>query len=670
MEALLAPPSSIVDLTSSNSAEILSEIDSFSASGGTNYEAAFLQAASDISSLQSTYSSAEGYQTITYFLTDGDPTYRLDGDGNPVNDRSGSSTSPAELREAIQAFEQVSSKSVVYGIGIGTSTNVDYLQFFDNTSNPVFKTVSVPNAFSSGSTNVTGPAAAPDIVTSGDQLDAILQGGSTTVTVNPVGDDVINGGSGDDAILGDSIFSGSIDKGWAAYVAANPALTTDVAKAEDIYANLTSNNPTYAAEGSVGGNDIIDGGAGNDVIFGQGGNDRITGGLGADRISGGTGADRFVYSQGDGNGVDTITDFAGGSDKIVFLNATNVVQAVSGSQVTFTVTWIDLSTESITINFVSSAVASAVSPSDLLLEVAPVALDLNRDGEVAYLPALSDSVPYFVSLGGVPFLAWTFPDDGILVYDYNADGLVTEAREVVLTMWGSDPAVSTDLQALAAYFDGDFAGFKDGILDASDLSWASFGVWQDVNLDGVSNEGEFVTLSALGIESLSLSYSADSVYYIAAEDDAFVYGQMVVGYADGSIGLAEDVAFATALPQQSITQPESVISESPSDNPQAPLADVTIPSADAVDLELASVADLVEQYVAENAFSDEVIAEYHQELALTETPAAADPAADPAAMEPTADAIAALDEAEALVPAEGANGIDTASDVVDDVYSM
>ncbi len=85
---------------------------------------------------------------------------------------------------------------------------------------------------------------------------------------------------------------------------------------------------------------------------------------------------------------------------------------------------------------------------------------------------------------------------------------------------------------------------------------------------------------------------------------------------------------------------------------------------------MASIADLVEQYVAENAVTDEVIAEYHQELALTETPAAADPAADPAAMEPTADAIAALDEAEALVPDDAADGIDTAADVVDDVYSM
>ncbi|WP_411871626.1 beta strand repeat-containing protein, partial [Vulcanococcus limneticus] len=385
-------PSSVIDLTTSNSGGVLSAINSLSANGGTNYEAAFIKAASEISTLQASYSSAQGYQTITYFLTDGDPTFRLDEDGDPVSDGSGSQTSASELSEAIGAFAQVSSASAVSAIGIGTSTNIDYLQFFDNTSNPVSKSVT----FGSGRDKVTvsGPAATPDIVTTGDQLDAILQGGSTTVTVSPVGNDVINGGSGDDAILGDSIFSTSIDKGWADYISTNTSLTTDIAKADDIYANLTSSNPTYAREGSVGGNDTIDGGAGNDVIFGQGGNDSISGGSGNDTISGGsgndsisggsgndvirggtgvdvlsggTGNDQFVFVRNEGGisaataEIDVITDFTVNTDTIVINgNGTNIssvsVSAPTGNTYTITVSYTGSVTEYFKVNLTNAAI--------------------------------------------------------------------------------------------------------------------------------------------------------------------------------------------------------------------------------------------------------------------------------------------------------------------------
>ena len=142
-------------------------------------------------------------------------------------------------------------------------------------------------------------------VDSFDDLSAAL--GSLFVPQN-VGNDVINGGDGSDAILGDSIFSTSADKGWTDYVATHPGLTTDAARQADIYANLTGANPTYAREGTVGGDDTIDGGAGNDFIFGQGGSDDITGGLGNDVLSGGTGYDTFVWKDGE-TGRDVITDF-------------------------------------------------------------------------------------------------------------------------------------------------------------------------------------------------------------------------------------------------------------------------------------------------------------------------------------------------------------------------
>ncbi|MHA3960825.1 DUF5801 repeats-in-toxin domain-containing protein [Synechococcus sp. LTW-G] len=177
---------------------------------------------------------------------------------------------------------------------------------------------------------------------------------------------------------------------------------------------------------------------------------------------------------------------------------------------------------------------------ELDVSVGPVVLDLNRDSTVEYLHLESSAEPY--SLGIFQLAAWLTPADGLLVYDYNADGLIAEPKEFVFTMWGDDPAVLSDMQALAAYFDST----GDGFLDASDDAWVYFGVWQDLNIDGIQQDGEFYGLDHWGIESIALEYDADSASYAAADGDVQVYGQMTVTYDDGTTGLAEDVAFAVA----------------------------------------------------------------------------------------------------------------------------
>ena len=152
-------------------------------------------------------------------------------------------------------------------------------------------------------------------------------------------------------------------------------------------------------------------------------------------------------------------------------------------------------------------------------------------------------------------MAWTAASDGLLAYDYNQDGEIMEAQEFVFTMWGTDPDVATDMQALAAYFDSN----HDGIFDANDQAWEYFGVWQDLNTDGVQQEGEFNYLDYWGIDSIALEYDEGSSAYITADGDVQVYGQMTVSYDDGSTGLAEDVAFAVS---QMIDDTESIDADS------------------------------------------------------------------------------------------------------------
>lgn len=83
-----------------------------------------------------------------------------------------------------------------------------------------------------------------------------------------------------------------------------------------------------------GGDDIIVGGLGNDTLFGNEGNDNLqggegndllNGGLGTDKMAGGGGNDRFVFGGSVFSkstfGIDTISDFEKGIDKIVLSRA-------------------------------------------------------------------------------------------------------------------------------------------------------------------------------------------------------------------------------------------------------------------------------------------------------------------------------------------------------------
>ncbi|PTL88915.1 hypothetical protein C6W88_20140, partial [Halomonas litopenaei] len=95
--------------------------------GGTNYEAAFEASKGWLEE----QSSSNGYENLTYFLTDGLPTFYVNDNGSTGG--NGQDTGFNEVNNAIESFEGLSAISRVEAIGIGSGINEDVLKFFDNT---------------------------------------------------------------------------------------------------------------------------------------------------------------------------------------------------------------------------------------------------------------------------------------------------------------------------------------------------------------------------------------------------------------------------------------------------------------------------------------------------------------------------------------------------------
>nr|WP_232482963.1 immunoglobulin-like domain-containing protein [Halomonas alkaliphila] len=120
----------IQNLTEHNIDELLAAIgrtktEGLQGLGGTNYEGAFIEA-SNWFAVQP--GESDGYKNLTYFLTDGDPTFSNSGDNG-----RGNVTDAKDMRDAIEAFSSLSGVSSVHAIGIGDGVTVNNLKYFDNT---------------------------------------------------------------------------------------------------------------------------------------------------------------------------------------------------------------------------------------------------------------------------------------------------------------------------------------------------------------------------------------------------------------------------------------------------------------------------------------------------------------------------------------------------------
>ena len=203
-----------------------------------------------------------------------------------------------------------------------------------------------------------------DLITGGAGEDSINAGigsnhidagaGNDTITVQSFSDgnggvntgtDTIDGGDGIDTLVNQGFQYVDLGAGIAhnpppqfSWQATNSATLLNIENVSGGYGNDTIIGSAAAnvLDGFVG-NDSIDGGAGNDTVLGGDGNDTLAGGDGNDSVLGGAGDDWFKADAGvdtltGGAGLDTyhfdpaasganadmITDFATGSDELVF----------------------------------------------------------------------------------------------------------------------------------------------------------------------------------------------------------------------------------------------------------------------------------------------------------------------------------------------------------------
>ncbi len=156
----------------------------------------------------------------------------------------------------------------------------------------------------------------------------------------------------------------------------------------------------------------------------------------------------------------------------------------------------------------------------------PIVLDLNGDG--VQLVALASSTAYFdMDNDGVrEQTGWVDANDGLLVFDRNANGTIDNVDEISFARDVNGAA--TDLEGLRAYDTN-----HNGFFDAGDAQFASFQVWQDVNQDGVSQADELKSLTSAGVSMINLTLTLTGDSRVNAQDN-LIYGTTVYVRSDGS----------------------------------------------------------------------------------------------------------------------------------------
>ncbi|WP_095133360.1 retention module-containing protein [Pseudomonas sp. Irchel s3h14] len=346
-----------------------SVLDSMSSGGGTNYEDVFKTTANWFQSADAV--ANKGATNLTYFITDGKPTYYQNDESTNPNLYGGAkldsviTTSNYQLGKAISLYPDSDHQIDITASGYVTvwtksgNSNWSYKDFgtlhaqgdgtyefssrdgsgnstswnaIDNSTDSFALLSKVSTVEAIGiNKNVTLDDLKPydsdktpqTNIDPKDLANSII--GHTEATMP--GADTVNGGEGNDILFGDLVsFNGVAGEGYQAmqaFVAQQTGVDVSKVTTSNVHQFITEHYTAFDVSGAHDGNDSLLGGAGNDILFGQGGNDLLDGGKGNDILLGGSGNDSLMGGQGNdiligGLGADTFVWKAGdtGSDVI------------------------------------------------------------------------------------------------------------------------------------------------------------------------------------------------------------------------------------------------------------------------------------------------------------------------------------------------------------------
>ncbi|MDR2084144.1 MAG: hypothetical protein LBP67_04030, partial [Bacteroidales bacterium] len=132
----------------------------------------------------------------------------------------------------------------------------------------------------------------------------------------------------------------------------------------------------------------------------------------------------------------------------------------------------------------------------------PLILDLNGDG--IKTTSLTNGV--FFDYDGNRFAektGWVDPSDALLVRDLDNNGLIDNGGELFgdNTILNNGQKAANGFEALA-----ELDSNRDGWVDQNDEAWNALKLWQDINSNGIVDEGELAVLEDAGISGLQVSY--------------------------------------------------------------------------------------------------------------------------------------------------------------------
>ncbi|HUH87715.1 MAG TPA: calcium-binding protein, partial [Pusillimonas sp.] len=328
------------------------------------YEAAFKDAANWF---ESGVVAANKGTNLTYFITDGKPTFHQENEGsNPVVHVARNSGKQTSLESLLNLDGYNPGDTVTYdGRTIVDATGVVYSWHYESgLCNSGWKSDEAGqiladgaggyefssragNGDSTSSDTTTNSLAAFALLEALSTVEAIGLGGSLsiqdlenydsdgTVQTNidptglaeailgsddmlPNGNDEVFGGEGNDILFGDTLSFARIDgNGYNAlkeYVADRTGSDATELSNQDLHQYISTHSSEFNKSNDSDGSDELYGGTGNDLLFGQGGNDLLVGGQGDDILYGGSGADTFRWDAGDEGragapAVDRVMDF-------------------------------------------------------------------------------------------------------------------------------------------------------------------------------------------------------------------------------------------------------------------------------------------------------------------------------------------------------------------------